>query len=102
MKLVGHKCVGSAVTQAARYKPYDPQNLHVNPIRIVVQTAYSENVKYVYIVDFQKSKSICFAKLLLARKLEVAQTLRYRYFHANRISTKGFLFSEEIPVIRLK
>ena len=47
MKLVGHKCVGSAVTQAASYKPYDPQNLHVNPIRIVVQVAYS--VKYVYV-----------------------------------------------------
>ena len=31
MKLVGHKCVGSAVTQAARYKPYDPQNFQVNP-----------------------------------------------------------------------
>ena len=78
MKLVGHKCVGSAVTQAARYKPYEPQNLHVNPIRIVVQTAYSENVKYVRIfllLIFKKSKSKCCAKLSLARKLEVAPML---------------------------
>ena len=30
MKLVGHKCVGSAVTQAASYKPYDPQDLQGN------------------------------------------------------------------------
>jgi hypothetical protein len=67
MKLVGHKCVGSAVTQSASYKPFYPLNLHVNPIRILVQTAYSENVKYVsmfLLLIFKKSKSKCYAKFL--------------------------------------
>ena len=68
MKLVGHKCVGSAVTQAARYKPYDPQNLHVNPIRTDSLFCECKIHLYVSIIDFQKIQIKMLCKIVASKE----------------------------------